>query len=272
MTIRPIRAVSTWSLHRALGRFAAPGSAIDGGPFLKQDQVTSRRPLLDLVPEFAPHGYRTVQICHFHLESRDPAYLGSMGTTLHEQGIEVDMLLIDEGDLTDPNVDRQFAWYDEWLDAAETLGARRARIGAGRKTPTPELLRQSGERLAELASRHPNVRVVTENWLETTPDAESMLAVLDAADGAIGLLVDLGNWKGSEKYAELAGIASRAESCHAKCHFTEDGPDEMDFRRSLGILRDAGFDGPLALIYDGPDPDEWTGLDREWQIVESVWA
>lgn len=187
-------------------------------------------------------------------------------------GITLDMLLIDDGDLTAPDIDHQLAWYDAWLDAAAALGARRARIGAGRSAPTSERLACSGRHLAQLAERHPRVRIVTENWLEMTPDADSVLALLDVAGPHVGLLIDLGNWRGAEKYAGLERIASRAEACHAKCSFDETGPNESDYRAALTIVRDAGFSGPMALIYDGPNPDEWAGLDREWAIVESVFG
>ena len=85
-------------------------------------------------------------------------------------------------------------------------------------------------------------------------------------------LIDLGNWTGAAKYDDLAKLAPRAETCHAKCHFTAVGPNEDDFRRSLIVLKDAGFSGPLALIYDGPDADEWANLDREWAIVSEIFA
>ncbi len=266
------RAVSTWSLHRTLGEYAGAESAIHGGSFLPSPAATSRRTLIDLLPDIAAHGYATLQICHFHLESRDSAYLDTVRSSMERHGITLDMLLIDDGDLTAPDIDHQLAWYDRWLVAAESLGARRARICAGRSVPTQERLRWSGSHLAALAVRHPGVRVVTENWLEMTPDAESVGAVLDAAGPEVGLLIDLGNWRGAGKYAELRKIAGRAESCHAKCSFDGNEPDEVDFRKTLTILKDAGFAGPLALIYDGPNSDEWAGLEREWAIVERVFA
>ena len=82
-----------------------------------------------------------------------------------------------------------------------------------------------------------------------------MNTVLDPTDGRIGFLVDLGNWKGPAKYAELAAVAGRAETCQAKVTTDAEGMiDETDFRRCLSILRDAGYAGPLALVYDGADP------------------
>jgi sugar phosphate isomerase/epimerase len=265
------RGVSTWSLHRTLGRFSGADSAIAGGSFLPPPVESPRTSLLDLLPELAARGYTTLHICHFHLESRKPDYLEQVRESLADAGISLDMLLIDDGDLTAPDLDRQFAWYDGWLNAAELLGAQRARICAGRSAPGPELLRSSGQSLALLAKRHPGVRVVTENWLELTPDAASMTAVLEAAGDDVGLLIDLGNWTGPDKYADLEVVAPLAESCHAKCHFSLDGADEVDYRRSLAILRDAAYSGPTALIYDGPDDDEWSGLEREWEIVTAVW-
>lgn len=157
------RAVSTWSLHRTLGRFAAAGSAVGGGSFLPAPGCTPQQTLIDLLPDLAEHGYATLQICHFHLESRDPGYLARMRDSLRANGIALEMLLIDDGDLTAEDVDAHLAWYDDWLAAAELLGAKRARICAGRSAPTVERLERSGKLLAMLARRHAGVRIVTEN-------------------------------------------------------------------------------------------------------------
>lgn len=266
----PQRAVSTWSLRRTLGNFIAEDSAVAGGRFLDLPTIDGGLTLLEVIPELAHRDYTAIQIVHFHLESLSTQYLQSIRDSLDQHQITLDALLIDDGDLTSSDVDTHLNWYDSWLVAANTLGADRARICAGRSEPTPELLKTSALHLANLASKHPNVRIVTENWMEMMPDAHSVQTVLDTAGDGVGLLIDLGNWSGSDKYDELAKIAYKAETCHAKCAFTEDGPDADDFAKSLHILNDVGFSGPLALIYDGPDDDEWSALDREWEIVQSV--
>ena len=168
--------------------------------------------------------------------------------------------------------DRDEAWIGGWLDAAVALGARRARVCAGRSAPSPAATTESAVRLGRLAASHPGVRVITENWLEMTPNADAVLALLAATGDAVGLMIDLGNWRGPEKYAELAKIAPFAETCHAKCHFTGAGPDAEDFRASLRTLSAIGYEGPLALIYDGPDDDEWAMLDVEQAIVREFFA
>ena len=102
------------------------------------------------------------------------------------------------------------------------------------------------------------------------PNAEAVLALLEETGPAVGLMIDLGNWRGPSKYQELSAIAPRAETCHAKCHFTGTDPDREDFQASLRVLKEVGYTGPLALIYDGSDDNEWAGLGREYELVREV--
>lgn len=267
------RAVSTWSLHRTLGRFVGPDSATFGGPFMAPPEQSGGLALLDLPAQLKAHGYDTLQIVHFHLPSRSPEYLAQLRDALAAAEVTLDTLLIDDGDLTDPErADEVEAWIAGWLDTAVALGAGRARVIVGRTAPTPELVRSCAERLTRLAAAYPDVRLVIENWLGMFPDGAAVHDMLRETGDAVGLLVDLGNWRGPDKFEQLASIAPLAETCHAKCYRTADGLDTDDFRRGLQVLKDAGFSGPLALIYDGPDDDEWGMLDAEQEIVRSVFG
>jgi len=268
-----MRAVSTWSLHRTLGRFTGPDSAFNGGRFIDAESSPDGLSLLELPAALQQRGYGAVQICHFHLPSRSPGYLGELRAALDDSGIALDALLIDDGDLSgSATADGAEAWIGGWLETAATLGARRARVCAGRSAPAADRLQESAERLVRLAASHPGVRIVTENWMELLPDADAVLALLDATGETVGLMIDLGNWSGPGKFQELARIAPFAETCHAKCRFTDGVPDREDFTASLQVLKKAGYDGPLALIYDGRDDDEWMALDAEFEIVRSVFG
>jgi sugar phosphate isomerase/epimerase len=227
--------------------------------------------LLDLPAALSEHGYDTVQICHFHLPSRSPEYLVSLRAALQEAGITLDALLVDDGDLTDPHhADETEAWMAGWLKDAATLGATRVRLMVGAAEPSSEVVRESAGRLARLAAAHPEVRIVIENWTGVLRDATSVLAVMAEAGGAVGLLADLGNWRGPDRFAELARIAPLAETCHAKCRFTGSEPDAEEFQRGLQILKDAGYTGPMALIYDGADDDEWGKLEEVYALSQGV--
>lgn len=258
-----MRTVSTWSLHRTLGRYVAPDSGALGGPCREGASEPGDMKLLELPVALREHGYDTLQICHFHLPSRSPEYLASLRAALQDAGITLDALLVDDGDLTDQrHADETEAWMAAWLRDATALGATRVRLMVGPAEPTPAVIRESAERLTRLAAAEPNVRIVIENWTGVLRDSRSLLQVLEATDGTVGLLIDLGNWRGPDRFAELARIAPLAETCHAKCHFTGSDPDVEEFQRGLQILKDAEFTGPMALIYDGADDDEWQKLQR----------
>ncbi|WP_241827847.1 sugar phosphate isomerase/epimerase family protein [Actinopolymorpha singaporensis] len=266
-----MKAVSSWSLHRTLGSYMS-GDQADGGPddLAKPDAGMA---LLDLPAELRRRGYDTVQLCHFHLPSRDPGYLGELRSALESENLTLDAVLVDDGDLTHPaDADAHQHWIDGWLDVAITLGARRARVIAGKQSPSPSRLEDSGRRLGKLAGDHPEIRVVTENWFALTAGADEVHAILDAADRQVGLLVDLGNWTGADKYDQLAAVAPRSETCHAKCRFDADGPDREDFTRSLQALRQADYTGPLALVYDGANANEWDCLEQEHAIATGVFG
>jgi len=265
------RAVSSWSLHRTLGRFISGDGPVIGNRFPSAPRATDGLPLLDLPAALRARGFDSLQLCHFHLPTRAPEYLNELRISLAESQIELEAVLVDDGDVTNPDEnDVAEAWLDGWLDTASALGARRVRLSAGRSAPTAETIQESATRLARLATMHPEIRVVTENWLGMMPDANAVCAVMDAAGPNVGLLIDLGNWSGPEKYQELARIAPRAETCHAKCHFRGVLADVDDFRESLSVLNASGYGGPLALIYDGGSDDEWSGLETEFDVVREV--
>ena len=181
-----------WSLHRPwAGSSRQTPRRMAGGSSISQPSADGLD-LLDLPAELRRRGYDIVQICHFHLPSRSPPIWTNCDLRCRI-AIDLDALLIDDGDLSNRAVaDRDEAWIGGWLDAAVALGARRARVCAGRSAPSPAATTESAVRLGRLAASHPGVRVITENWLEMTPNADAVLALLAATGDAVGLMIDLG--------------------------------------------------------------------------------
>ncbi len=259
--------VSTWSLHRTLGcpTGYGPGEAI---PVRANEGV----PLLALPALIAGAGIFTVEICHFHLPTRDRGYLRELRGAMLDAGVEPFTLLVDAGDITDPRHGaRDLEWIRGWLDDAAELGMARVRVIAGKAQPSEAALAASVKGLRQLATRarEVGVRLTTENWLTLMATPAQVLPVLEALDGALGLCVDFGNWRGPDKYAALAKLMPYAESFHAKCHFDVAGVmDREDFANCLELTRAAPHAGPFTMIYDGPNPDEWGGLSAERVMVE----
>lgn len=268
----PVKAVHSWALHRTLGSFVAAGAMPMGGLPAGgggQDALA----LLDLPAELARRGYGAFQLAHFYLPSTESAYLAELRSALTESGVELECFLVDDGDPTDTTGSAPSEeWLSGWLDVAETLGAPRARLVSGKSDPTPLRLDASAAVLTRLADRHPNIRVVTENWHALLPNADAVLALFERTGDRVGFLVDLGNWRGPDKYEELARVAHLAETCQAKVRVTEGGLDTDDYRRSLATLVDVGYTGPLAMVYDGPDPDEWGHLEQAYAIISDVFG
>ena len=135
--------------------------------------------------------------------------------------------------------------------------------------PPLEALTLSADRLAAMAKlgRAAGVSIVTENWFDLLPPPRGMHQVLDAAGNRLGFLADAGNWRGATKYDDLKSIFARAELCHAKCSFGLGlVMDDVDYGRCMKAADEAGYAGPLTLIFDSPG-DEWRGLDMERKFI-----
>jgi sugar phosphate isomerase/epimerase len=222
--------------------------------------------LLDVPAELKKRGISHLEICHFHLPKLDDAYLSELKGAIESNGITLFSVLIDAGDITNPDPakrEKDVAWIKSWIDIAGRLGAQNARVIAGDAKPDDaEGLRRSVENLSALVeyARERGVRVMTENFHALTSRPESLNSILENLNGRVGLCADFGNYGGPTKYDDLAAILPRADSVHAKAHFTAEGAMEReDFNRCLELARTADFNGPYTLIFEGPQ-SEWDGI------------
>jgi hypothetical protein len=266
----PRIAVSTWSLHRKIGilfphdldRFAAgPRTERWGAGTLK---------LIDVPQAVADHGIGRVEVCSFHLESLETAYLEELRAAFAAAGVTLQTLLLEEGDLSHAGTHaRDRDWMLRWVDIAAMLGAGAMRVIAGKQAAAPETLALASAGLNKLglAAGAAGVRLVTENWFDLLSTPEVTLQVLDATEGTVGLLVDLGNWPRPRKYDDLPKIFSRGELCHAKADFSSGSLDTEDYGKTIGIGEASGYRGPYTLIFDADTPDEWDGIGIEREFV-----
>lgn len=263
-TPSPRLSVSTWSLHHHLGAPPITGPDAD-------HLAGNAEKLLALPAQLAAFRFQTLEICHFHLPDRDAAFLAELRAELKRFSIELWALLIDGGDLNDPqHAARDQKWIESYLTVASQLGAKTARVIAGRGAPTPENIAQSVAALRELSAigRELGVRVTIENWFPLTGTPAAVQQLMSEVEG-LGLCLDFGNWGGAdnpEKYDLLRQIAPLATSCHTKAFFPNGELAREDFETCLELMREVGFSGPHTLIYDSGG-DEWGELAREREVV-----
>jgi sugar phosphate isomerase/epimerase len=263
-------AVSTWSLHRHLGTTYPHFIPTEVGP-VEETYGEGTESLLDLPSALNNHGYHRMELVSFHLPSRDAVYLDELRDQLKVTGVTLQTLLIDAGDITDPEHGaRDTRWIAGWIETANALGAENARIIAGKQPPSKAALDRAVLALRELEEGNAgsSVRLVTENWHALLPSAAEVNELLDRLEGRIGLLLDFGNWTGAGKYEQLAAIAGRAELSHAKAHFVDGDLDAADYGRCLDLAEAAGYPGPYTLIFDSEVPvNEWDGLSLERDFI-----
>jgi sugar phosphate isomerase/epimerase len=263
-------AVSSWSLHRRLGATHPHDLDSDRVGPAEQTYGPGEITLLQLSGEVAPNGISRLEICSFHLPSRDGSYLAELKSSLASAGVRLQTLLIEAGDLSDPRTAaRDAGWISGWVEIANELGAENARIIAGKQKPTREALDLAARGLKEIAERNAgsSVKLVTENWFDLLSKPEHVHYLLEQTGGKIGLNGDFGNWTGAGKYDDLASIFGRATLCHAKANFSAGIMDREDYGRCVDVAERAGYAGPYTLIFDSSEPGEWEGVAMERAFI-----
>ena len=246
----PIIGVSSWALHQELG--APPLWNVEAGAHSPRwTRPTSAMPLLELPALLARHGFETMQICHFHLPTRAPAYLDELRVKIENSGVTLHALLVDDGDLTHPQHGaRDRDWIASWLPVAARLGARNVRVIAG-KTRGPGDIARSADAMLGLSALadEDGLGVLTENWFDVLATPDAVLQLLQGCENRVDLLLDFSNWN---DLSALAAIAPRASSCHAQARFSSPARvDETHFRDFMKLPFAADFRGPFVLVNGG---------------------
>ena len=271
----PFLSLTSWSLHRNLGPLRwTRWDDCNQTQFTEVQDQPEQLSLLELPAVLAGKGFSSLEVCHFHFPETNEAYLLTLKNAFTEAGLRFYTLLLEYGDISNPDELRRqsdIAWIKSWMDIAAIAGAERVRIIAGEAEPSDrEALKRSIEALRELGQYGADhgVRVVTENFKSLSSTADNCLAMLEGCGEILGFTSDFGNFKGMEKFDELVQTIPHSESIHAKAQTNAAGLlDEAEFIRCLDIAKQAGYEGPLTLVYDGPG-DMWDGIERVRKLAE----
>jgi hypothetical protein len=207
--------VSTWSLNTVLG--SPPFFGVGAEPEYSQASANGALSLIELPARLKEFGIGTLEICHFHLPSREASYLQELRGAIEEADVELWSILIDDGDINHPqHAERDVAWMRTWLEVAGQLGSRNARVIAGKAEPSAESLAQSRDNLRQLAAHAQSngVQLMTENWYATLSRPEYVLQTLDALEGKLGSASIL------ETGAALQNTTISTPSCRTRARAT----------------------------------------------------
>ena len=253
-------AASSWTFNGALGKVWYE-TLEDGSRMNQNGDHPATLTLLELPAFIAQNGIHVLEICNFHFPSTDADYLAQLKSSIESTGVELANVLIDTGNLSNPDEDQWRADIEmckSWQDVAVKLGAKGVRIDCGTEDPNPESIKRSADALRELADYGAQIGLTTttENWRATSVEADNLLTIVKQVDRPLKLCVDFGNAaKTADKYATMEQLLPYATSLHCKGNFDGNQLDVAEFERSLSLVKNAMFEGHIALICDGSEDE-----------------
>ena len=157
----------------------------------------------------------------------------------------------------------------KWIDNAAILGAPHIRVFTGNKAPQgmtdAEARKLSIEPLEECCeyAGTKGIFLGLENHGGIVEQSDWLLEILNAVKSPwLGVNLDTGNFRTEDPYADMARIAPYAVNVQVKVNIHKPSvkdPIPADLAREVKILRDANYQGYVALEYEAK-PDPWTAI------------
>jgi L-ribulose-5-phosphate 3-epimerase len=259
--------LAQWSLHRAL--FSKQLDNLDFAKAASQDYGIYG---LEYVNQF------------FKDKATDKAYLKELKKRSKDHGCHNGLIMCDgEGALGDPDAaKRQKAVENHyrWVEAAKYLGCHSIRVNAqsaGSYFDQMNLAAEGLRKLTEFGAKH-GMNVIVENHGGLSSNGTWLTGVMQKVNHPrCGTLPDfgnfgLGNGKNYDKYLGVMELMPYAKAVSAKSHvFDAQGNEsEIDYRKMLKIVDDAGYRGYLGIEYEGDKHSEPDGIRLTKKLIEKV--
>jgi sugar phosphate isomerase/epimerase len=173
--------------------------------------------------------------------------------------------------------DREIASVKSWIDRAALMGAPHIRVFAGGppdgfsvEAATRECIAALEECGAHAASR--GVFLGVENHGGIVAEPEGLLTIIRAVQSPwVGINLDTGNFHTGDPYASLVECAPFAVNAQVKTEIRPKGRpvEEADMARLIKLLRDAGYQGFVALEYEARE-DPWAAVPRHLERLKTL--
>lgn len=239
-------------------------------------------PNLMTLPKFidmcADHGLEGAELTSYYFPKEPTAeFLLSLKRQAHLRGVSISGTSVGNNfALPDgPDRDKEIASVKQWIDYAAILGAPHIRVFAGSpkgisaEEGVKQAIKGFQETCAYAGSK--GIFLGLENHGGVVAKPEGMLEILKAVDSPwFGVNLDSGNFHSDDPYAELAQIAPYAVNVQIKVEIKRgtNAPEPSDLPRLVKLLRDANYQGFVALEYEAKaDPftevPVWLGKLRD---------
>lgn len=225
----------------------------------------------------------------FKDKADDTDYLDEMNSRCDDLGVDQVLIMIDgEGNLAvSEDEDRQEAIENhyKWVEAAEYLGCRSIRVNTyGEGTPEEQHTAavDSLGRLATFAKDY-DINIIVENHGGHSSNGEWLAGVMEEVDMEnCGTLPDFGNFclesedgdcvDEYDRYQGVEEMMAYAKGVSAKSNVFDEEGDEtnIDYRKMLKIVQDAGYTGHIGIEYEGSELSEVEGIKATKELLVKV--
>jgi sugar phosphate isomerase/epimerase len=239
--------------------------------YLPQDGKPGKITLADFFELVAGWGLPAVEPTGYYFTSEDLPYVHSLKAKAHKLGLDLSGTAI-RNDFCDPDAERRKSEIEHvkhWIDIALHLGAPHIRVFAGNPHPGVSDAQATAWAIeclkvcAEYAGTQ-GIFLGIENHGYLTTSGDKLMEVAGSIDNEwLGINLDTGNFD-SNPYENIARAAPRAVNVQLKIDVAGAAPkskEPADFARIFKILADAGYQGYVALEYEGKD-DPYTGVPK----------
>jgi sugar phosphate isomerase/epimerase len=244
--------------------------------------------LLDLPGACAALGVSTIELVSTFFESQHAKYLNQVRSAIEQQGLKVRSIAVDQGDIANPDEATRRTDIEalkQWFHVARAVGSQSIRVNSGAASPddTAAIDRiTAGYRELADEAEHTGVRLMIENHGGASADPQNIKTFLERVNSESFMACpDTANFVGDTWEQGMQIMAPRAFSCHVKVYTYEpDGVQRWtgrdgqvrtyDLRRSLAILKQAGYRGPLCIEAGGRDDESQSGRDALAYVRELV--
>jgi len=220
-------------------------------------------------------------------KKNDMDYWKAMKSQCDGEGVKSMLIMCDGegnlGDTDDASRIKAVENHYQWVNIASFLGCHSIRVNAAGQG-TPEEVKAAAidglGRLAEYGKSN-GINVIVENHGGYSSDGKWLSSVISQVGSEYcGTLPDFGNFciergaEGCEKeydrYQGVKELMPFAKGVSAKAYdFNAEGEEtHTDFRKMLGIVKDAGFTGYIGIEYEGDVLSEAEGIKATKRLLE----
>ncbi|MBM3839894.1 MAG: sugar phosphate isomerase/epimerase [Verrucomicrobia bacterium] len=247
----------------SLAAYSFRDSFVEGNKQPPADPA-KRIDMFQFVDYCADHGCHGAEVTSYYFpKDATTEYLLKLRRHAFVRGMEISGTAVGNT-FTDPKGekrDAEIASVKKWIDRAQILGAPHIRVFAGNasragKDEAKKLCIEALEECGDYAAQK-GIFLGIENHGGIVAEPDDLLDIIRTVKNPwIGVNLDTGNFHTADPYGAIARCAPYAVNVQFKVEVRPAGQSrqEADLARIMKILRDANYQGYLALEYESSDP------------------